>query len=227
MSDESGQQTQIDAELERPAERAPTAVEVGRAKVAELEGKIASFSEKIAANREARAQTKPDDRQALNGLHSEALRFNLQLEDSVAWLAQARTELADLERAELIAADVELAKQRLLAARHLRAGGKALDEGLSAERLRDWVELADFVHSTRLSHEANGPAPNGQQLRVFAAIAVRTMLMSCPLIAREFESVAPGQRMTFAKISNDWSLAAERSAKEFLERVGVEFVDAA
>jgi hypothetical protein len=223
MSDE---QTQIEAELERPSQ-APTAVELGRAKVAELEAKIAEFGAKIACNREARAKASPEDGKVLAALHSEALRIDLQREDHEAWLAAARSDLAAAERAEAIEADVELAKQRLLAARHFRAGGVELDRGLSAERLKDWIELAEFVRSTKLSCEASAPAPSGQQLRVFTTIAIRTMLMSCPLIAREFESVAPGQRMTFAKISNDWATAAERSGRAFLEQAGVEWIDRA
>jgi hypothetical protein len=41
-----------------------------------------------------------------------------------------------------------------------------------------------------------------------------------PLIAREFESVAPGSRTSFGKISSDWALASERTAKQYLQSVG-------
>jgi hypothetical protein len=227
MSDElmMGDVAERPAEAER-ATRA-TAVELAREKVAELERKLGEIGGRLETNRETRANTSPEDKRTLNDLRAEALKIGLEREDLGAWLGRARDELAEAERAEVTAGDVDLAKQRLLAAHNLREGGKALDEGLSARRLCDWLELADFVHRTRLSVEANGPAPNGQQLRVFTVTAIKTMLAGCPLIAREFEAVAPGQRTTFAKISDDWAAAAERSAREFLDRVGAEFVDAA
>lgn len=226
MIDETVQQTQIEAEIERPA-KAPTAVELARAKIADLEGKIATFGDRARLNRETRARTDPSDKRTLQDLHSEALRCGLQREDTEAWLLQARGELAAALRAEAVAGDVDLARQRLLAAHNLREGGAELDRGLSAERLSNWLELADFLHSTRLSVEANGPAPSGQQLRVWTVIVIKTMLQGCPLIAREFESVPPSQRTSFAQLSDGWATAAERSAREFLRSVGETFVDAA
>jgi hypothetical protein len=47
------------------------------------------------------------------------------------------------------------------------------------------------------------------------------MLQGVPLIAREFESVAPKDRHTFAQLSDGWARASERSARAFLEGAGV------
>jgi hypothetical protein len=134
-------------------------------------------------------------------------------------------------RQETVAADVALARQRLIAANNLRLGGIALDQGFSAERFEGWIALIDALHLTKLSCENVGPPPTLQQLRVFSVIAIKCLLQNVPLIAREFESVPPASRTTFAKISSGWADAATRSAKQYLESVGaaieVESADAA
>jgi hypothetical protein len=56
---------------------------------------------------------------------------------------------------------------------------------------------------------------------VFVVLAVKSMLQTVGLIAREFESLPPSQRTSFAKISADWATASERSARVFLEGAGV------
>jgi hypothetical protein len=204
---------------------APTAIDTLRTRIAELERKLSEMGARRTFNRETRAKSGPpvntSDKTALNDLRAEGLRLNLEEQDLEAWLATARAELAEAERQEVIAADVALAHRRLELADLLRQGGEALDSGFSAERFEGWVALMEALGATKLSCEASAPPPTGQQLRVFAVLAIKTMLQGVPLIAREFEAVAPKDRYTFAKLSNGWADASERTVRAFLEGAGV------
>jgi hypothetical protein len=210
---------------EQQAAQRPSAIEAIRARIADLEKKIAVMGDRREFNRKTRAEAGPpsntSDKTALGELRGEALRLELEEQDMRAWLAQARLDLASAEHAELVAADVELARRRLQAAENVRRGGEALDQDFSAERFENWCALIEAMGATRMSHESAAPPPNGQQLRAFATLALKTMLQTVPLIAREFEAIAPSSRTTFAKISDGWATSAERSARAFLEGAGV------
>lgn len=82
----------------------PSAVEAARAALEGLVRRKASMSDRRRVNREARANTSPDDRKTLADLHTEALRFGLEEEDLGAWIAQAGVALAKAERDEMRAA---------------------------------------------------------------------------------------------------------------------------
>jgi hypothetical protein len=213
-------------DLQEEAKATPSAIETLKARIADLEKKIATMGERRAFNRETRAKAGPPvnttDKTALGELRGEALRLELEEQDMRAWLDQAQRDLAAAEHAELVSADVELARHRLKAAENVRRGGEALDQGFSAARFENWVSLIEAMGATRMSHESAAPPPTGAQLRVFATLALKTMLQGVPLIAREFEAVPPSQRTTFAKISDGWATSAERTAREFLAGAGVE-----
>jgi hypothetical protein len=196
-----------------------------RTRLAELEHKLSDMTARRTFNREERARSGPPngtgDKNRLGDLRLEQLRLSEEQIDLEGWLTQARADLAEAERQEAIAADVILARRRLEVAELVRRGGAALDSGFSAERFEGWNQLLDELVATRLSCESAPPAPNGQQRRVFVVLAVKTMLQGVPLIAREFESVAPSQRTSFGKISADWATAAERTARAFLDGAGI------
>jgi hypothetical protein len=218
MTDANGTEQQATA-------AGPSAVEAARAEIARLEKKLGEMAGRREHNRAARAAAglpaNSTDGRNLADLRSEALRLDLEAQDLEAWKVAAERRLAEAIKAEEIAGDVELAKRRLELADLLRRGGVALDQGFSAERFEGWNGLLDELIATKLSCESAAPAPNGQQRRVFATIAIKTMLQGVPLIAREFESVAPSSRTTFAKISADWATSSERSARAYLEGAGI------
>jgi hypothetical protein len=203
----------------------PSAIEAIRARIADLEKRIATMSDRRAFNRRTRAEAGPPtnttDKTALGELRGEALRLELEEQDMRAWLEQAHRDLAAAEHAELVAADVELAKRRLELADLLRRGGAALTEAFSPGRFENWCALIEALRATRLSQESAPPPPTLQQLRVFSVLAIKTMLQGVPTVAREFESVAPSSRTTFAKISDGWATSAERSARAYLEGAGI------
>jgi hypothetical protein len=209
---------------------APSAIEGLKARIAELERKLGTWGERREFNRRARAEHGPPvnttDSKALGDLRGEALRLELEEQDMRAWLAQARADLAEAERAEVTAGDIALARKRLELADLLRRGGAALTEAFSPERFENWCALIQALGATRMSHENAAPPPTLQQLRVFSVLAIKTMLQGVPLIAREFESVQPSHRTSFGKISSDWALSSERSARAFLEGAGVKLVAA-
>jgi hypothetical protein len=210
---------------EQQATAAPSAIEAIRTRIADLEKRLNEMGARREFNRNARAEAGPPinttDKTKLGDLRGEALRLELEEQDLRAWLTTAHRDLAEVERQEAIAADVELARWRLKAAENVRRGGAALDSGFSAERFANWIMLIEAMTATRLSVDASAPPPTGAQLRVFAVLAIKTMLQGVPLIAREFEAVAPSSRTTFAKISDGWATSAERSARAYLEGAGV------
>jgi hypothetical protein len=218
MSDANG------TEQEQATAAAPTAIDTIRAQIAELERKLATMGDRREFNRKTRAEAGPptntSDKTALGELRGEALRLELEEQDMRAWLEQARRDLAAAEHAELVAADVERARQRLDIADDLRRGGVALDQGVSAARLAAWCKLIEDLGATRLSCESAPPPPTAQQLRVFTVLALKTLLQDT-IFRREFEAVAPKDRYTFAQLSNGWADASTRSARAFLEGAGV------
>jgi hypothetical protein len=151
-------------DLQDEAKAAPSAIEGLKAKIAELERKLSEMGARRTFNREARAQHGPPvnttDKTKLGDLRGEALRLELEEQDMRAWLEQAHRDLAAAERAELVAADVELAKKRLELADLLRRGGAALTEAFSPARFENWCALIDALQATRMSHERAPPAPN-------------------------------------------------------------------
>jgi hypothetical protein len=214
-----------DMQQEMESRAAPSAVEQAREAIAEIEKRLVAIDERLAFNRQLRADAglplNGGQIQRLNDLRDESNRLDKERDDLTIWLRQAQGKEAEALRQEAVAADVALARQRLIAADNLRLGGIALDEGFSAERFEGWCTLIDALSATRLSCETSAPPPNRQQLRVFSTLAIRTMLQGVPIVAREFESVAPSQRTSFGKISADWATSAERSARAFLEGAGV------
>jgi hypothetical protein len=202
MSDANGASDSGALNHQNQQTAAPSAVETLKTRISELERKIATMGERREFNRKTRAEAGPPtnttDKTALGELRGEALRLELEEQDLRAWLATARLDLAAAEHAELVAADVELAKKRLELADLLRRGGAALTEAFSPERFENWCALIQALGATRLSQESAGPPPTLQQLRVFSVLAVKSMLQTVPLVAREFEAVAPGHRTSFA-----------------------------
>jgi hypothetical protein len=217
--------TEASGEQQATAER-PSAIEALRTKIGDLERKLSEIGARRTFNRETRAQQglplNTSHKTKIDDLRLESLRLSEESIDLQSWLETARADLAAAEHAELVAADVELARRRLRAAENVRRGGAALDQGFSAERFEGWNQLLDTLIATRLSCESAPPAPNGQQRRVFAVLALRSMIANVSLVAREFETVSPSQKTSFAKISADWATSSERSAREFLTRAGVE-----
>jgi hypothetical protein len=215
MSEASGEQQTTAA---RPAE-------VIRTRIAELERKIGTMDDRRQANRRIRAESGPpngtSDGRALADLRGEALRLELEQEDMQAWLAQARLDLASAEHAELVAADVELAKRRLELAAAFRRVGGLLDEALTPTRCFAWLSIAQELRLVRLSSETYAVGPTDQQVRVLGLQALQTQLMETPW-SHEFRTLAPCDRRSFQSLSDGWAAMAEKSAREFLSKAGVE-----
>jgi hypothetical protein len=215
-----------DANVEQQATAAaPSATEGLKARIAELERKLGTMGDRREFNQRARAEHGPPvnttDGKTLGDLRGEALRLELEEQDMQAWLEQARADLAAAERAELMAADVELAKKRLELAGAFRRVGGLLDEALTAQRCHAWLAVAQEMRLTRLSGETYAVGPTEQQVRVLGLQALLTMLKETPW-AQEFAPIAPKDRRSFQSLSDGWAGMVERNAREFLTKAGVE-----
>jgi hypothetical protein len=149
------------------AER-PSAIAGLKAQIADFERRIAAFSDRVAVNRETRANTSPEDKKTLAELHSEALRVGLLFEDHVAWLAKAKAELAAAE-AEEAAAATEVANRRVAALfDRLVVVYEHLDEVLAA--LVNGMMAADEVErlivESGISYPPSGAPGLQQRLRL-------------------------------------------------------------
>jgi hypothetical protein len=201
-----------------------TAIDTLRTRIAELERKIGTMGDRRATNRRIRAEAGPpngtSDGKALGDLRAEALRLDLEEQDLRAWLETARRDLAAAEHAEVVAADVELAKRRLELATAFRRVGGLLDEAITAQRCHAWLAVAQEMRLTRMSHETYAVGPTEQQVKVLGLQALLTALHETPW-AREFAPIAPKDRRSFQLLSDGWAAMAERSAREFLTKAGV------
>jgi hypothetical protein len=187
MSDEQ-QMTEIAAD---PIERPLSAIELARAKVAELERKLGAFDDRARVNRETRAACGPNDKKTLTQLHDEAGKLSLQKEDTIAWLGRARAELAAAEAAEAAeAAQAESVRivalfDRLVAVYdHIDKACAALVDGMHAAD-----EVERLIAQSGCGYPPSG-APNLQQrLRLATVLHVEFPAGW----ARSFESRPPSR----------------------------------
>jgi hypothetical protein len=142
-------------DLQEEGKAAPTAIEQVRSTIAEIGRRLVAIDERLAFNRELRAQAglplNGGQVQRLNDLRDESNRLDKERDDLTIWLRQWEGKEAEALRQEGVAADVIFARRRIEVAELVRQGGVALDEGFSAARFAGWNALLDELIATRLS----------------------------------------------------------------------------
>jgi chromosome segregation ATPase len=150
-------------------------------------------------------------------------------------LDQINQEMATMasEHASIESA-IEVATERLAAAQRETA---LAEDRTQAEQLRivlsRWVELgltiddcfidmnsaaAEMKHLLSTMHQLGAKTPSHEQVRVLGALALKSALQTTPW-AKEFETIAPNQRRTFATLVTGWR---DQLTPHIMARIGIE-----
>jgi hypothetical protein len=147
------------------------------------------------------------DKDAINRLSqmtTEAIRFGHELKDIEAALATARAKLREAQEHDARKIERERAVDILEQVERLKAAGRKIDDALVVV-----ITAGAEIHAASDElHRLDCQMPTGARVLSHGERALRTAIGQT-IWARCIERLAPGERVSFSRVIEQWSLAIE------------------